>query len=205
MGPQLHTIVPGGPNFMRLHILGVAILTVATLSSRIDASRVKGAAVLSRGAVRAITTESGVIPSGTSLIVRTNDTVKTHRAFRSTAFMASVAEEVLDQNGAVLIPKESPAEMVVRSLSYLGPGGAGMSELRLELSAVTVHGVRYSVDTDREPLAGGLGLDNGAAKWIAGREASGRVLTRGRRINVPTNTVLAFQIEDPIRLRGYQR
>jgi hypothetical protein len=136
------------------------------------------------------------------LVVRTKDTVRTNKAFRRTIFAASVAEDVLDQNGTVLIPRTSPVELVVRSLWYLGPGGVGMTDLRLDIQAVTVNDMRYPVETKvGEVIAGGLGLERHAAKWVGGGEKGGQVFTRGRRINVPAETLLAFQIEDPIRLK----
>ncbi|MGB6947236.1 MAG: hypothetical protein WBE37_32855 [Bryobacteraceae bacterium] len=77
--------------------------------------------------------------------------------------------------------------------------------MTLDLRSVTVNGVRYPVDTTGEPNAGGLGVDHYTAKWVGGGERVGKVLASGRRINVPAETVLAFQIQDPIRLRGYAR
>ena len=82
-----------------------------------------------------------------------------------------------------------------------------MTELTLGVHAVSVNGVRYPVVTETEepPNAGGLGVDRRAAKLIGGGEAAGQVLTIGSRISVPAETRLAFQIVDPIRLRGYRR
>ena len=157
--------------------------------------------------VHTVTVEPGVVPSGTSLVVRTKDTVKTDRAYRSTVYIASAAADILDQKGAVLIPKESPIELVVRPLSYLGPGGVGMTLLTLDVDAVIVRDVRYRVEThDEKPGAGGIGIDRGAARWIGDSgDTASHVVTRGHDINVPAGTVLAFQIHAPIRLRGYRR
>jgi hypothetical protein len=79
--------------------------------------------------------------------------------------------------------------------------------LTLDIDAVVVRDVRYPVETDYEkPGAGGIGVNRGAAKWIgANEEAARHVVTRGQSIFVPTDTVLAFQIQAPLRLRGYQR
>ena len=132
--------------------------------------------------------EPGVVPSGTSLLVRTNDTVITHRALRGTVYDARIAEDVVDQNGTTLIPKDSTVALVVRRF-YLGPGGVGMTELTLAVQAVTVNGVRYPVKT---------------ARHTDGRD-QGPVVTTGSFINVPSQTRLTFKLEDPIRLKGYQR
>lgn len=188
---------------MRHLIFGLAPLTLLSSSSCIAADN---AGLISIGPVHTVTLEPGVVRPGTALVVRTKDAVRTSRAYRSTVYFANVAEDILDQNGAVLIPRESPVDLVVRSLPYLGPGGVGMTVLTLDVGAVTVSSVRYPVESaDDTPGAGGIGVDRGAAKWVGGDEAASQVVTRGRRINVPAETLLAFQIQAPIRLRGYRR
>ena len=189
---------------MKHLILGLATLTGMTLSNCIAAGN---ADVIAVGPVQAVPAELGVVPPGTSLVVRAEDTVETRRASRGTVYLASVAADILDQNGRVLIPKESPIELVVRSLSYLGPGGVGMTLLSLDIDAITVADVRYPVETgEKAPGAGGIGIDRDGVTLVAGSEESSRqVVTEGQSINVPAGTLLRFRIEAPIRLRGYQR
>jgi len=189
---------------MKHLILGLTTLTIVILGKCIAADNAGAIAI---APVHTVTAEAGVVPAGTSLLVRTKETVKTRRASRGTLYFANAAADILDQNGAVLIPTGSPIELVVHSLSYLGPGGAGMTLLTLDIDAVTVQDVRYPVEThDERPGAGGIGVDRGAATWIGGsEEAVSHVVTRGQSINVPADTLLAFQIQAPIRLRGYQR
>ena len=183
-------------------LLGLATLMAVALGNCMAGN----AGAVAIGSVHTVTTEPGVVPTGTSLVVRTMDTVKTRKASRTSMYFGSVAEDILDQNGAVLIPKDSAIELDVRSLGYLGPGGVLMTLLTLEVGSVTVNGVRYPVKAgDQAPGAGGIDVDRGAARWAGGDEGAGPVVTRGHRINVPTDTLLAFQIEAPIRLRGYQR
>jgi hypothetical protein len=187
-------------------IVGLTVLTVLSSSGCTEAGQFDRAAHLAPSPSLTVrVSEPGVVPEGTALLVRTNDTVNASRAFRGTTYDASIASEVLDQNGDVLIPKGSPVELVVRSLSYLGPGGAGTSELALSVRAVTVNAVRYLVETvSGQPHAGGLEVA-GAPSLVGGGKARGQVIIRGRHINVPTGTELAFRLEDPIRLTGYRR
>jgi len=189
---------------MKHLILGLTTLTVVPFGNCIAADN---AGVIAIAPVHTVTQEPGVVSAGTSLMVRTKDTVKTRRAYPGTVFLAAVAADVLDQSGAMLIPGGSAIELVVRSLSYLGPGGGGMTLLTLDIDAVTFRIVRYPLQThDEAPGPGGIGIDRGAARWVAGsEEAAGQVVTRGQRINVPADTLLSFQIQSPIRLRGYQR
>jgi hypothetical protein len=189
---------------MKHLILDLATLTVVTLGNCLAADPADAAAI---APVHIVTTEPGVLEPGTSLVIRTRDTVKTDKAYRSTVHFANAAADILDQNGAVLIPRDSPVELVVSSLWYLGPGGVGMTLLTLDVNAVIVRDVRYPVEThDEEPGAGGIGVDRGAAKWIRDiGDATRNVVTRGQNIDVPAGSILEFRIQAPIRLQGYQR
>ena len=191
---------------MTIPTLSFALMTMASLGvcPRKDLS--SPADVSPPGLLRTVAEEPGVVPAGRSLVVQTEDAVTAVKAMRATIYTANVAEDLVDQNGTVLIPKDSPVELGRRSLPYLGPGGVGMTELILELRAVTVKGVRHPVATASEtPGAGGLGLERNSPKWVGGRAAQGEVLTGGPRIKVPARTLLAFQIVEPIRLTGFRR
>jgi hypothetical protein len=189
---------------MKHLILNLATLTVVVMGNCVAAD---SADVLVVGHVQTVTAEPGIVPPGTLVLVRTKDAVKTGKAYRGTVYFANTATDIVDDNGAVLIPRGSPIELVVRSVGYLGPGGVGMTLLTLDIDAVVVRDVRYEVETDNEkPGAGGIGVDRGAAKWIGGREDAARqVVTRGGSIRVPAGILLAFQIQAPIRLQGFQR
>jgi len=190
---------------MTVSTLGFALMTLASVGACLGQDLANPADPPPLGPLRIVAKEPGVVATGSSLVVQTDDAVTAVRAMRATIYFANVAEDVVDQNGTVLIPKDSPVELGVRSLPYLGPGGVGMTELILELRAVTVKGVRYPVATvSGPPGAGGLGLDRSAPKLVGGRAARGKVLTSGPRIKVPARTLLAFQIVEPIRLTGFR-
>jgi hypothetical protein len=80
-----------------------------------------------------------------------------------------------------------------------------MTELALDIEAINIKGVFYPVGTGvRSPLDGGLWARRYSAHWVGGA-AVAHFATYGDRINVPADALLAFQIEDPIRLRDYRR
>ena len=183
-----------------------ALMTMASLGACQGKDLSNPVDVLPPGPVRTVAEEPGVVPAGSSLVVQTDDAITAVRAMRATIYTANVAEDIVDQDGTVLIPKDSPVELGVRSLPYLGPGGVGMTELILELRGVAVNRVHYPVASASEkPGAGGLGLGRNGPKRVGGRAAQGEVLTSGHRINVPAKTLLAFQIVEPIRLTGFRR
>jgi hypothetical protein len=188
---------------MTTSTFGFALMTMASVGACLGQYPAYPADPPPLGPVRIVAEEPGVVPAGSSLVVQTHDAVTAVRAMRATIYSANIAEDIVDQNGTVLIPKDSAVELGVRWLPYLGPGGVGMTELILELRAVTVKGVRYPVATASEPPgAGGLGLARSGPRWVGGRSAQGEVLTSGPRIKVPARTLLAFQIAEPVRLTG---
>jgi hypothetical protein len=163
---------------MTISTFGFALVTMVSVGACLGQDLASPADPPPLGPLRTVAEEPGVVPTGSSLVVQTDDAVTAVRAMRATIYSANVAEDVVDQNGTVLIPKDSPVELGVPSLSYLGPGGAGMTELILELRAVTVKGKRHPVATvSGPPGAGGLGLEPNAPKWVDGRAAQGKVLT----------------------------
>jgi len=191
---------------MTIPTFGFALMTMAGLGACPGKDLSSPADVSAPGPVRTVAEEPGVVRAGSSPVVQTDDAVTAVKAMRATIYTANVAKDVVDQNGTVLIPKDSPVELGVRSLPYLGPGGVGMTELILELRAVTVKDVRYPIATASEhPGAGGLGLERNGPKWVGGRATQVEVLTNGPRIKVPARTLLAFQIVEPIRLTGFRR
>ena len=188
---------------MTISTFAFALMTMASVGACLGQDPADPADPPPLGPVRIVAEEPGVVPAGSSLVVQTEDAVTAVRAMRATIYSAKVAEDVVDQNGIVLIPKDSPVELGVRWQPYLGPGGVGVTELVLELRVVTVKGLRYPVATASEPPgAGGLGLARSGPKWVGGSAAQGEVLTSGPRIRVPARTLLAFQIAEPLRLTG---
>jgi len=189
---------------MRLHITGFTIVA-AVVGFTLCLEAGSSVPVPALRPVRVATLEPGVVPTGTPLVVRTGDAVRTRKYFRHTIYAATVAEDVLDLKGHVLIPKGSAVEMVVRMLPYYGPGGVGMAELALDIETINIKGVSYLVGTGvRPPLDGCLWARHYSAHWVGGA-ADAHFATYGDRINVPPNALLAFSIEDPIRLRDYRR
>ena len=168
------------------------------------------------------------IPAGSTLVIRTNDAISADRAAAGQHYSAEVAQDVVNANGQVLIPRGSPAQLTVLEASR--GGTVGSSELELALSSVSVGGRTYTVQSDvveREGqegiganertarnvgggaalgavigaiAGGGSGAAAGAAIGAAGGAAA-QVLTRGDRVRVPAESVLTFRIDRDIRLR----
>jgi hypothetical protein len=177
------------------------------------------------GPIQAATTDRNTVPAGTSLAIRVNEDISTKEAGRT--FDAQIAQDVVNQSGAVLIPRGSRAELVVTQVS--DGGVAGTRTMELSLRSVVVNGQRRQVSTLSQEqrgdeglggnrrtaetvgggaalgallgavLGGGKGAAIGAAVGAAGG-ATAQVLTRGDEVRVPAETVLTFLLDQPMQL-----
>jgi hypothetical protein len=168
-----------------------------------------------------------VIPSGTQVSVRNNENIDSKTASVGQTFSAVISQSVVDDSGAVAIPRGSPATLVIKQASA---GKVKSNELALDLKSVSVHGKEYRVETSdllqkgksgvgankRTALfagggtalgavigaiaGGGKGAAIGAASGAAAG-VGGQVLTRGS-VKVPAETVLTFRLEAPLQLEA---
>jgi hypothetical protein len=166
---------------------------------------------------------SGIIDAGTTITVRTNETIDADDDdVGSEVFSGSVAQDVIDRNRNILVPKGSDVEMVVNNTSN--------DEVVLDLSSITINGQRYSVDTTEQVVGGerkeGIGINKRTGKYVGGGAAIGaiigaiagggkgaaigagvgaaagagtQVLTRGDKVNVPSESLLTFRLQQPLR------
>jgi len=171
------------------------------------------------------------LPVGTEIAVLTNDAIDSKTANEGQTFQADVAENVTNAAGAVVIPKGSEAELIIRKVT--SPGAVtGASELALDLQSIKVGGRRYTISTTdveqtgreglgtkrtAEMVGGGAvlgtligaiaGGGKGAAIGAAGGAAAGagaEVLTRGKAVKVPAESKLRFKLDQPLHLeRAY--
>jgi len=167
-----------------------------------------------------------VIPDGTNISIRTNENINTNEA--GATYAAEISQDVMDPNGEVLIPRRTPARLAVVSTGESATGG---HDLALALQSIRVNGHNYTVETNTtnggagstgigknkrtaEYVGGGallgtvIGAIAGGGKGAAigaiaggGAGAGAQVLTKGRQINVPAESVLTFRLEQPMRLR----
>jgi len=172
-----------------------------------------------------------VLPTGTEIAVRTTTTINSHDAAENQIFSASVDRDVLDSSGSVLIPRGSPAELVVRDLNGGNPRNS--NNLVLDIQSVTVNGQRFLIDTEDLAQKGnsrqGIGSNRRTGEFVGGGTALGtllgavagggkgaligalagaaagagtQVLTKGGEVRVPSETVLTFRIDQPVYMNG---
>jgi hypothetical protein len=165
------------------------------------------------------------IPAGTRLEVRTNQAINSSEG-EGKAYNAQIEKDVVGEDGKVLLPKGSPVELVV--METRERGGMRGAGLRLGMRSVTVDGKTYLVISREIEQSTGLGRNRGTAEKVGGGAALGtvigaaaggtrgavigglagaaagalaQVLTQGKEVRIPAETVLQFQLDEPIELR----
>jgi hypothetical protein len=174
--------------------------------------------------------DSMQVPSGTQVSVRTNEAIDASQATTGQTYSAEVAEDVHGPNGELLIPRKSEAQLVIRQVST--GGTVGTPELALDLQSLTVNGRQYTVSTadlSRSTGKQGIGKNKRTAEMVGGGALLGtlvgaiagggkgaaigavagaatggtaQVLTRGKQAKVPAETVLRFQLDQPLLLNS---
>ncbi len=168
--------------------------------------------------------ESNVIPSGTELAVRLNEAIDSKTAQEGQTYSATMDQDVADSSGTVVIPKGSETELVLRKVAA--------RELALDLRSITVDGRRHLVSTPEsveKSSREGIGKNTRTAKMVGGGAllgtvigaiaggkkgavigaitgaaggAAAQVLTRGKEVRVPAESVLRFRLNQPLQLAG---
>lgn len=175
-----------------------------------------------------IHTKTFVVPASTQVSVRTEDTIDSAKAAEGQTYAAEVTDDVLDANGDVVIPHGSDAQIVIRSASK-GGRFHGTSDLVLDLQSISVEGQQYMVSTTDVQQKGkqGFGVNKRTGEFTGGGAALGaiigaiagggkgaaigagagagggaltQILTKGGSIKVPSETVLTFQLDRPVRI-----
>jgi hypothetical protein len=164
-----------------------------------------------------------ILPAGTNIQVRTNQTIEMKKSNSGQVYSGVVARDVRDSNGMVAIPRGSHAELVARYL--------GHSKMAVDLQSISVNGRRYTVASQgyTQPTRPrkGLGKNKRTAEFVgggallgtvvgaiagggtgaavgafagAGAGAGTQTLTRGKPVKVPAESVLTFRLNQPLRL-----
>jgi hypothetical protein len=165
------------------------------------------------------------IPAGTRLDVRTNEQITSSQGEGKT-YNAQIELDVVGSDGKVLLPKGSPVELVVmETKEKSGVRGAG---LQLGMRSVTVNGQTYLVISQELQQTTGLGRNRGTAEKVGGGAALGtvigaaagggrgaaigglagaaagalaQILTAGKEVKIPAESVLQFRLDEPMVLQ----
>ena len=175
----------------------------------------------------AVASKTRVVRAGTELRVRTEETIDSGHASEGQVYAAEIASDVRDADGAVVIPRGSNAQIVLKSATK-GGKIRGASDLVLDMKSVSIEGQQYLLDTADIAMKGhdGVGVNKRTGEFAgggaaigaiigaiagggkgaaigagsgAGAGALGEVLTKGK-IKVPAETVLTFRLDSALRV-----
>lgn len=176
--------------------------------------------------------EVRTIPAGTTLQVRNNEPIDAQTAQDGQTFSGVVARDVVDTDGRVAIPRGSAATLVVRDASRQGKL-QGQSELVVDVAAVTLNGKQHRLETSDFVEKGkeGVGVNKRTGTFAGGGAALGGIIgalagggkgaaigalsgagagtvaqsaTRGKAARIPSETLLSFRLEAPVKIREVQ-
>jgi hypothetical protein len=161
-----------------------------------------------------------VLPSGTEIRVRTDTAINAQPADAGKTFTGRISKDVIDNNGSVVIPQGSRAQLAV-----VQDG----DKAALDLRSVVVNGRRYSIVAGGGAGSGeGLGKNKRTAKYVGGGALAGtligalagggkgaaigaliggaggagaQVLTKSKDLKVPAETELTFKTADQLVLQ----
>lgn len=174
------------------------------------------------------------IPAGTTVQVRTTEAIDT-QSMDGRIFTGTVENDVRDTQGRLAIPKGATAELVIRrdtdndlvlDLDSVMVNGRryGVDATRNRVGGgidIRNSGIGANKETARNVGGGALlgailgavigGGDGAAAGAAAGAAvgAGAQILTKGRRVNVPSETLLSYRLQSDLNLdvsdSGYDR
>jgi len=179
-----------------------------------------------------IRTKTYVLPIGSRVPVRTEETIDSATAAEGQTYAAEIADDVPDANGDTVVPRGANAKVIIRSATK-GNRFHGTSDLVLDLQSISVGGKEYLVSTTDLQQKGkqGFGANKRTAEFTgggaalganigaiagggkgaaigagagAGAGAIGQVATKGGAIKVPAETMLTFQLDKPVQVVAAQ-
>lgn len=169
------------------------------------------------------------LPAGAEIAVLTNEAIDATSAAAGKIYSADVAQDITNSAGQVVIPKGSPAELVIRKVA--AGGVTSNPEVTLDLQSIKVGDRRYTVSTQdvAQKGEGSLGANRKTAEMVGGGAALGtligaiaghgkgaaigaaagaaagagaQVLTRGKTVKVPAESTLRFKLDKPLHLQA---
>jgi hypothetical protein len=175
----------------------------------------------------AVVSKTNVLPAGTNIPVRNEETIDSAKAVEGQVYAAEIASDVKDADGDIVIPRGSNAHLVIKSASK-GGKIRGQSDLVLDLVSVSIEGQQYGLDASDISQKGrsGVGVNKRTGAFMGGGAAVGaiigaiagggkgaaigagagagagavtQIVTKGS-IKVPAETVLTFKLDSPLKV-----
>jgi hypothetical protein len=198
----------------------------ATSASGADPRLVPGSERVTRPTSSNAANTGYTIPTGSKIVIRMIDSINSETNKIGETFIA-VLDEPISQGGVEVIPRGVDVRGRIANINEAGRI-AGSAQLGLELTQISVNGIPYSVTTS-EYTEVGEGRGSQTAKRAGGGAAVGaiigaiaggkkgaaigagvgagggtavQVLTKGEKLNIPSETKLEFTLRTPLVVAG---
>src|SRR5216117_761148 len=198
----------------------------ATAASGSDPRLVPGSQRVTRPTSSNAANTGWTIPTGSKVVIRMIDSINSEKNKVGETFTA-VLDEPMIQGGVEVIPRGADVHGRIANVNEAGRI-AGSAQLGLELTQVVVNGIPYSMTTSEynevgeargsqtaKRAAGGAGIGAvigaiaGGGKGAAigagvggGGATAVQVLTKGEKLNIPSETKLEFTLRAPLVVAG---
>ncbi len=175
-----------------------------------------------------ISTTTFTLPAGTKVEIRTDENINSKTASEGQTYAAEIYRDVMDPAGNIVLPQGANAQLRILTVTK-GGRISGSSDLLVDLAAVSVGGRQYVVATSDVERRGrsGIGTNRRTAEYVGGVSAIGaiigaiagqgkgaaigagagagagavaEILTKGGPVNIPAETLLTFQLDQPLRI-----
>jgi hypothetical protein len=167
--------------------------------------------------------ERVVLPVGTEIALRTNQRIDSRDVVPGQTFSAQIAEDIHDTDGTIAIPRGSDARLITQRLE-------GNGDITLDVESIVVEGRRYRVSTSDQELENrreGVGANRRTGQFVgggavlgaiiggvagggrgaaigavagAGAGAGAQIVTQGKEVHVPAETVIRFRLDRSLSL-----
>ena len=181
-----------------------------------------------------LSAQSDTVRAGREITIRTSESIDARSPSDSRIYRGVVERDVRSEDGRVMIPSGSNAELILRNSTR--------DEVVLDLESVDVHGQRYGVSTENESVQAdsrekqGVGANRRTGKYVgggavigsiigaiagggkgaaigaaagAGAGAVGQTVTRGGNVRLPAESLITFRLDRDLRVgirdEGYDR
>jgi len=200
--------------------------TARSATSCADPKLVRGTERVTRPSSSNAANTGWTIPTGSKVVIRMVDRVNSETNKIGDTFVA-VLDEAISQGGIEVIPRGADVRGRIANLEDAGRL-KGSAQLGLELTQIIVNGIPYSVTTSeynevgegrgkqtakRAAVGAGIGAAIGAiagggkgaaiGAGVGGGGATAvQVLTKGDKLNIPSETKLEFTLRSPLVVAG---
>lgn len=167
-----------------------------------------------------------IVPAGAAMRVRTIDPIDVNSARPGDKFRGTLADPLVSKGGAVLVPRGSPVQLSAVNVRRSGRI-RGRDRIDLKVDSLTFNGRTFPVASTIAESRGGrkgsrtlrrTGIGAGAGALIGGIASGGTGLvvgalvgggggtavaaaTGGKRLRIPPESVMSFQVKAPLRVR----